>query len=66
MPGYPITIDLEIVQIGTAAELAVALDVLQGQYDRIWWLVLSDWGRNYSAMMYSWTNSARPHAQTCA
>ena len=34
-PRYPITIDQETVQIGTAAELAVALDVLQGQYDRI-------------------------------
>jgi hypothetical protein len=34
MTGYPITIDHETVQIGTAAELAVALDVLQGQYDR--------------------------------
>ena len=31
---YPITIDQETVQIGTAAELSVALDVLQGQYDR--------------------------------
>ena len=32
---FPITIDQETVQIGTAAELTVALDVLQGQYDRI-------------------------------
>ena len=35
MSHYPITIDHETVQIGTAAELAVALDVLQGQYDRV-------------------------------
>lgn len=34
MNRYSITIDKETVQIGTAAELAVALDVLQGQYDR--------------------------------
>jgi hypothetical protein len=34
MPRYPITIDQETVQIGSSAELAVALDVLQGQYDR--------------------------------
>ena len=34
MPHYPITIDQETVQIGSAAELSVALDVLQGQYDR--------------------------------
>ena len=34
MDRYPITIEQETVQIGTAAELAVALDVLQGQYDR--------------------------------
>jgi hypothetical protein len=31
---YPITIDGEMTQIGTANELAVALDVLQGQFDR--------------------------------
>jgi hypothetical protein len=31
---YPITIDGETAQIGTANELAVALDVLQGQFDR--------------------------------
>ncbi len=31
---YPITIEGETVKIGSAAELAVALDVLQGQYDR--------------------------------
>ena len=30
---YPITIEGEITLIGTASELAVALDVLQGQYD---------------------------------
>jgi hypothetical protein len=30
---YPITIDGETAQIGTASELAVALDVLQGQFD---------------------------------
>jgi len=35
MSRYPITINQETVQIGSAAELAVALDVLQGQYDRI-------------------------------
>lgn len=35
MSRFPITIDQESVQIGTAAELAVALDVLQGQYDRV-------------------------------
>ena len=35
MSRYPITIDQETVQIGTAAELAVALDVLQGQFDRV-------------------------------
>jgi len=35
MTQYPITIDKQTVQIGTAAELAVALDVLQGQYDRV-------------------------------
>jgi len=32
---YPITIDGETVSIGTASELAVALDVLQGQFDRV-------------------------------
>ena len=31
---YPLSIDGETVSIGTANELAVALDVLQGQYDR--------------------------------
>ena len=31
---YPLTIDGETVSIGAANELAVALDVLQGQYDR--------------------------------
>ncbi len=31
---YPITIDGETVRIGTANELAIALDVLQGQHDR--------------------------------
>ena len=31
---YPITIDGETVLIGTANELAIALDVLQGQFDR--------------------------------
>jgi hypothetical protein len=31
---YPITIDGATVQIGTANELAIALDVLQGQHDR--------------------------------
>jgi hypothetical protein len=35
MSRFPITIDQETVQIGTAAELAVALDVLQGKYDRV-------------------------------
>ena len=35
IPRYPVTIDQETIQIGTAAELAVALDVLQGQYDRV-------------------------------
>ncbi|HTX91266.1 MAG TPA: hypothetical protein VMC09_08620 [Anaerolineales bacterium] len=34
MSKYPITIDGESVWIGTAAELSVALDVLQGQRDR--------------------------------
>jgi hypothetical protein len=34
MSKYPITIDQETVRIGTAAELSVALDVLQGQRDR--------------------------------
>ena len=33
MAHYPITIDKQTVQISTAAELAVALDVLQGQFD---------------------------------
>ena len=32
---YPVTIDGETVAIGSASELAVALDVLQGQYDRV-------------------------------
>jgi hypothetical protein len=31
---YPITVDGETATIGSAAELVVALDVLQGQYDR--------------------------------
>jgi hypothetical protein len=31
---YPVTIDGETASIGTANELAVALDVLQGQHDR--------------------------------
>ncbi len=31
---YPVTIDGETASIGTANELAVALDVLRGQYDR--------------------------------
>ncbi|MGQ9683567.1 MAG: hypothetical protein ACUVX9_13595 [Anaerolineae bacterium] len=31
---FPITIDGEITDIGTAGELAVALDVLQGRHDR--------------------------------
>jgi hypothetical protein len=31
---YPITIEGETVQIGSAYELAIALDVLQGQHDR--------------------------------
>jgi len=31
---HPLTIDGQTVQIATAAELVVALDVLQGQYDR--------------------------------
>lgn len=34
IPRFPLTIDNETVQIGTANELALALDVLQGQYDR--------------------------------
>ena len=34
MLRYPVTIDQETVQIGSASELAVALDVLQGQHDR--------------------------------
>jgi hypothetical protein len=34
MSKYPITVDQETVRIGTAAELSVALDVLQGQHDR--------------------------------
>jgi hypothetical protein len=34
MPRYPVTIDDETAQIGTASELAIALDVLQGQHDR--------------------------------
>ncbi len=32
---YPITIDSEATDIGTAAELVTALDVLQGQHDRL-------------------------------
>jgi hypothetical protein len=35
MSHYPISIDKETVKVSTAAELAVALDVLQGHYDRI-------------------------------
>jgi hypothetical protein len=35
MSRFPITIDQETVLIGSAAELAVALDVLQGQFDRV-------------------------------
>lgn len=31
---YPVTIDGETAEIGTAAELAVMLDVLQGEHDR--------------------------------
>ena len=31
---YPITIEGETASIGTAGELVVALDVLQGQHDR--------------------------------
>lgn len=31
---YPLIIDRKTVHIGTANELAIALDVLQGQYDR--------------------------------
>ncbi len=34
MPRFPITIEGETVEIGSAAELSTALDVLQGQYDR--------------------------------
>ena len=34
VPRYPITMDGETTDIGTAAELVVALDVLQGQHDR--------------------------------
>ncbi len=34
-PGYPITIDGETVHVGTAGELVIALDVLQGQHDRM-------------------------------
>jgi hypothetical protein len=34
LPRFPITIENETVEIGSAAELAMALDVLQGQYDR--------------------------------
>ncbi len=32
---YPVTIDGETVTIGTAKELSVVLDVLQGQHDRV-------------------------------
>ncbi len=32
---YPVTIDGETTSIGTAGELALALDVLQGQHDRV-------------------------------
>jgi hypothetical protein len=31
---YPLTFEDETTQVGTAAELAIALDLLQGQYDR--------------------------------
>jgi hypothetical protein len=34
IPRYPITIDGDAAQIGTANELAIALDVLNGQHDR--------------------------------
>ncbi|MBW3622392.1 MAG: hypothetical protein KY468_03170 [Armatimonadetes bacterium] len=34
VPRYPVTIDGESAEIGTAAELATALDVLHGQNDR--------------------------------
>jgi len=34
LPRYAVTIDGESAQIGTAAELAIALDVLQGRHDR--------------------------------
>ncbi|MBI5032497.1 MAG: hypothetical protein HZB51_18385 [Chloroflexi bacterium] len=34
IPRYPVTIDGETTHIGTANELAIALDVLQGQCDR--------------------------------
>ncbi len=35
IPRYPITLSGEITDVGTAAELVVALDVLQGQHDRL-------------------------------
>jgi hypothetical protein len=35
MSCYSIIVGQETVQIGSAADLAVALDVLQGQYDLI-------------------------------
>jgi hypothetical protein len=35
IPRYPISIDGESTDIGTAAELVAALDVLQGQHDRL-------------------------------
>ncbi|MHB0857883.1 MAG: hypothetical protein ACYC5M_09965 [Anaerolineae bacterium] len=34
IPRYPLTIDGDTWEVGTAAELAVALDVLQGRHDR--------------------------------
>ena len=35
IPRYPVTIDGETTHIGTASELAIALDVLNGQCDRL-------------------------------
>jgi hypothetical protein len=34
LPRFPVTLDGQTVRIGTTGELVVALDVLQGQYDR--------------------------------
>ena len=45
---YPITLDGETASIGTAAELVVALDVLQGQHDR---QVLSQLRPHLAALM---------------